>query len=66
MKILLFYSTKLFYFHIEQITTEIDENPLLKHLDDIFVYYENLYTQVIKANNIDEIVAIKEFKGYME
>jgi hypothetical protein len=30
------------------------------------IYYENLYNKIIKANNIDEIFAIKEFKGYME
>ncbi len=53
-------------FSIEQITNEINENPLLEQLDDVFVYYENLYNQIIKANNIDEIFAIKEFKGYME
>lgn len=53
-------------FSIEQITNEIHENPLLEQLDDVFVYYENLYNQIIKANNIDEIFAIKEFKGYME
>lgn len=53
-------------FSIEQITNEINENPWLEHLDDVFIYYENLYNQIIKANDIDEIFAIKEFKGYME
>lgn len=53
-------------FSIEQITNEINENPLLDHLDDVFVFYENLYNQIIKANNIEDIFVIKEFKGYME
>ena len=53
-------------FSIEQITNEINENPLLDHLDDVFIYYENLYNQIIKAKTIEEIFVIKEFKGYME
>jgi hypothetical protein len=53
-------------FSIEQITNEINENPLLEHLDDVFIYYENLYNRIIKANNVEEIFEIKEFTGYME
>lgn len=53
-------------FSIEQITNEINENPLLDHLDDVFIYFENLYNQIIKAKTIEEIFIIKEFKGYME
>lgn len=53
-------------FSIEQLTNEINENDLLEHLDDVFIYYENLNTRISKANNIEEIFAIKEFKGYME
>lgn len=53
-------------FSIEQLTNEVNENPLLNHLDDVFVYYENLYNRIKQATNIEEIFAIKEFKGYME
>lgn len=53
-------------FSIEQLTNEINENDLLEHLDDVFIYYENLNNRINKAKNIEEIFSIKEFKGYME
>ncbi len=53
-------------FSIEQITNELVENPTLEHLDDVFVYFETLLTRIKSANNIQEVFAIKEYKGYME
>lgn len=53
-------------FSIEQITNELNENIILNQLDDVFIYFENLYNQILKAQNIEEIFTIKEFKGYME
>jgi hypothetical protein len=53
-------------FSIEQITNELNENEFLEHLDDVFIYYENLFLRIIESKNLDEIFAIKEFKGYME
>lgn len=53
-------------FSIEQITNELNENIVLNQLDDVFIYFENLFNKIIKANNIEEVFAIKEFKGYME
>lgn len=53
-------------FSIEQITNELNENSFLEHMDDVFIYYENLYLRIIECKNLDEIYAIKEFKGYME
>ena len=53
-------------FSIEQITNELNENSFLEHLDDVFIYYENLYLRIMESNNLEEVFAIKEFKGYME
>ena len=53
-------------FSIEQITNELAENPTLDHIDDVFVYFETLLTRIKSANNIQEVFAIKEYKGYME
>ena len=53
-------------FSIEQITNELNENSFLEHMDDVFIYYENLYLRIIECKNLDENYAIKEFKGYME
>ncbi len=53
-------------FSIEQITNELVENPTLEHLDDVFVYFETLLTRIKSANNIQDIFAIKQYKGYME
>lgn len=53
-------------FSIEQITNELIDNPPLKNLDDVFVYFENLLTRVKSAKDITEIFNIKEYMGYME
>lgn len=53
-------------FSIEQITNELNENIVLNQLDDVFIYFENLYNRILKANNLEEIFTIKEFNGYME
>ena len=53
-------------FSIEQITNELAENPTLDHIDDVFVYFETLLTRIKSANNIQEVFAIKVYKGYME
>jgi hypothetical protein len=53
-------------FSIEQITNELHENIFIDHLDDVFIYYENLYLRIIESKNIEEVFAVKEFKGYME
>lgn len=53
-------------FSIEQITNEIIDNPPVLYLDDAFVYFETLLTRIKAAKNIQEIFAIKEYKGYME
>lgn len=53
-------------FSIEQITNEINENTFLNQLDDVYIYYENLFLRVKEANNIEDIFNIKVFKGYMD
>jgi len=53
-------------FSIEQITNELNDNPPLVHLDDVFVYFENLLTRIKSAKNIGEIFEIKKYIGYME
>lgn len=53
-------------FSIEQLTNELNENPALQTLDDVFVYFENLFERVQSAENIQQIYSIKQFVGYME
>jgi|GEM_PF-2051503 len=53
-------------FSIEQITNELQENAALSHLDDVFVYYENLLDRIKNAVDISEIISIKPYKGFME
>jgi hypothetical protein len=53
-------------FSIEQITIELNSNPPLKNLDDVFVFYENLLDRIKMARNIEEIFEIKRYEGYME
>ena len=53
-------------FSIEQITHELSENELLDSLDDVFVYFENIFAQVKESENIRAVFDIKNYKGYME
>ena len=53
-------------FSIEQITSAIANNDIIKNLDDAFVYYENIYKRIKKANSIKEIFDIHNYVGYME
>lgn len=53
-------------FSIEQITNGLIENYTLNHLDDVFVFFENLLTVIKNAGNIQEIFRIKPYNGYME
>lgn len=53
-------------FSIEQITNTLSESQSLEHLDDVFVYYENLLTRIKAAGSFQELFDIKEYKGYME
>lgn len=53
-------------FSIEQITNELIDNPPLRNLDDVFVYYENLLVRIKSCMNINEIFELKKYKGYME
>lgn len=53
-------------FSIEQITNELNENSTLDHLDDVFIYYENIYDRIMECNNIQEVFSVKDYQGYME
>jgi len=53
-------------FSIEQITNELAESNNLSQIDDVFVYYENLFTRIKQAQSIQEIFSIKNYNGYME
>lgn len=53
-------------FSIEQITIELVQNTSLDHLDDVFVYYENLLDRIKTSSNISEILTIKPYMGFME
>lgn len=53
-------------FTIEQVTNEISENPTLDKMDDVFVYFENLKERMKSCENLNQIIALKNYNGYME
>lgn len=53
-------------FSIEQITNELYDNSLLGNLDDVFVFYENLYEKVRSSNTLLQVYNVKEYNGYMQ
>lgn len=53
-------------FSIEQLTNELNSNPAVQHLDDVFVYFENLVDRVLKADSVREILLMKPYEGFIE
>ena len=53
-------------FTIEQMTNEISENPTIEKIDDVFVYFENLMERIKLCKNLNEIIELKNYNGYME
>lgn len=53
-------------FSIEQITHEHSTNLIVGNLDDVYVYFENIYEQIKQAQEIKQVFDIKDYQGYME
>lgn len=53
-------------FSIEQITHTMAEFDVLLTLEDVFIYYENLFEQLKSSSNIEVVFNVCSYQGYME